>query len=41
MGIQHKVLPGMVTDALKDPPLLANPKKFDMDRIKWLLESVR
>jgi alcohol dehydrogenase class IV len=41
IGIQHKVLPEMVTDALKDPPLLANPKKFDMDRIKWLLDSVR
>jgi alcohol dehydrogenase class IV len=41
MGIDHKVLPEMVTDALKDPPLLANPKKFDRDKIEWLLGSVR
>lgn len=41
LGIKHEVLPEMVTDALKDPPLLANPKKFDKDTIKRLLESVR
>jgi alcohol dehydrogenase class IV len=41
MGIKYEVLPGMVSDALKDPPLLGNPKKLDQDRIKWLLESVR
>jgi alcohol dehydrogenase class IV len=41
MGIKYEVLPEMVSDALKDPPLLANPKKFDQDKIKWLLESVR
>jgi alcohol dehydrogenase class IV len=41
MGIKHEVLPEMVAGALKDPPLLANPKQFDKDKIKWLLESVR
>jgi alcohol dehydrogenase class IV len=41
MGIEHKVLPEIVTDALKDPPLLANPKKFDSDKIKQLLIQTR
>ena len=41
MGIKHEVLPEMVESALKDPPLRANPKQFDKDKIKWLLESVR
>jgi alcohol dehydrogenase class IV len=41
LGIQYKVSPEMVTDVLQNPPLLANPKKFDTDKIKWLLESVR
>jgi alcohol dehydrogenase class IV len=40
LGIKHEVLPEMVADALKDPPLLSNPKKLDQEKIKWLLESV-
>jgi alcohol dehydrogenase class IV len=41
MGIKHEVLPEMVRDTLQAPLMLSNPKKFDRDKIKWLLESVR
>jgi alcohol dehydrogenase class IV len=41
LGIEYHVLPEMVIDALKDPPMLANPRKFDADTTRRLLESVR
>lgn len=41
MGIKHEVLPEMIAAVLKDPPLLANPKKYDEGTIRRLLESVR
>jgi alcohol dehydrogenase class IV len=41
IGIKHEVQPMMIEDAMKSPGLLANPKKFDRDKIVELLESIR
>ena len=41
MGIKHEVQPMMIEDAMKSPALMANPKKFDRDKIEALLQSVR
>jgi len=41
MGIKHVVQPMMIEDAMKNPALMANPKKFDRDKIEALLQSVR
>jgi alcohol dehydrogenase class IV len=41
MGMEYEVLPEMVDEVLQGSTLLANPKKFDREKIKWLLESVR
>ena len=41
LGIKHEVQPMMIEDAMKSPGLMANPKKFDRDKIVELLESVR
>jgi alcohol dehydrogenase class IV len=41
MGIKHEVLPEMITAILKDPPMMANPKKYDEETVRRLLESVR
>jgi alcohol dehydrogenase len=40
LGINHEVLDEMVTEAIKGPPLLTNPKKLGEGRIRWLLESI-
>jgi alcohol dehydrogenase class IV len=40
LGIEHEVQSMMIEDALKSPGLLANPAKFDRDKIVQLLESV-
>ncbi len=40
MGIKHEVQPMMIEDAVKSPGLLANPKKFDREKIIELLGSV-
>ncbi|MBP1730572.1 MAG: alcohol dehydrogenase [Deltaproteobacteria bacterium] len=41
MGIKLEVLPEMITAIMKDPPLMANPKKYDEETIRRLLESAR
>jgi len=41
LGIKHEVQPMMIEDAMKSPGLMANPKKFDRDKIVELLEGVR
>ena len=40
-GIKLEVLPKMVAAILKDPPLMANPKKYDEAIVRRLLESIR
>jgi alcohol dehydrogenase class IV len=40
MGIKHEVQPMMIEDAMKSPGLMANPKKFDREKIIELLKSV-
>lgn len=41
MGIKLEVLPEMITAILKDPPIMANPKKYDEETVRRLLESAR
>ena len=41
MGIRLEVTPEMVAAILKDPPMMANPKKYDEATVKRLLESIR
>jgi alcohol dehydrogenase class IV len=41
LGIKHEVQPMMIEDAMKSPGLMANPKKFDREKIVELLEGVR
>jgi len=40
IGIKHEVQPMMIEDAMKSPGLIANPKKFDREKIVDLLKSV-
>jgi alcohol dehydrogenase class IV len=40
IGIKHEVQPMMIEDAMKSPGLIANPKKFDREKIVELLKSV-
>jgi alcohol dehydrogenase class IV len=40
MGIKHEIQPMMVEDAMRSPGLIANPKKFDRNKIEELLKSV-
>jgi len=41
IGIKHEIQPMMMEDATKNPGLLANPQKFDRNKIEELLKSVR
>ncbi|HME45412.1 MAG TPA: iron-containing alcohol dehydrogenase [Syntrophorhabdales bacterium] len=41
MGIRLEVPPEMVAAILKDPPMMANPKKYDEATVRRLLESIR
>jgi alcohol dehydrogenase len=41
MGITLTVLPEMIAAIMKDPPMMANPKKYDEETIRRLLESAR
>ena len=41
LGIKLEVVPEMITAILKDPPMMANPKKYDEATVRRLLESVR
>jgi alcohol dehydrogenase class IV len=40
IGIKHEIQPMMIEDAMKSPGLIANPKKFDREKIVALLKSV-
>ena len=40
LGIKHEVQPLMIEDAMKNPGLITNPKKFDRDKIVELFKSV-
>lgn len=41
MGIGLEVPPEMVAAILKDPPMMANPKKYDEATVRRLLETIR
>jgi len=41
MGFKLTILPEMIAAVMKDPPMMANPKKYDEETVRRLLESAR